>query len=239
MVMAMIHPTEPKVESLSPKKLKILALLSEHGFMTMQEVCEIYGCRSWGFRAMKRLVEGGLVTPFPTQMFPKKAFALTGAGWQMVRGWGRLRARQMWCMENYSPQIFFHSLACLRCRLILEKFPNVSDWMPEALLPRRRDEKCLDAEFDYGDRHVGLEVELTLKSPERRSGVLAQLDAREDLFRVLWAYRERSIAQFIREDLLQGHLANPEKHFFVDLDELFSGRQEATWYDLYGRVAQR
>lgn len=224
----------------SPKKMRLLEILSEHSFMTIREALEIYRNRSMGYLTLKSLANGGLIAPFSTHAIPARAYALTEAGWRFISEHGRLRAPRMWRAEDYLPQFFYHSLACLRTRLILEKEPKVSGWMPESLLHRGNGQRCVDAEFEYGKIHVGLEVELTLKSPARRKEILNLLDARTDLHRVLWVARGSPVSRAIREDILRENLPHAEKHFFVDADELWKTRLLSPGLlDVYGKVAQR
>ncbi|HAX61518.1 MAG TPA: hypothetical protein DCX95_03020 [Elusimicrobia bacterium] len=237
---------------MNEKMLKLMTLMAEHGYITMQEAQSIYECeRSTQHNIKLLLNDYSFATDFETAMDPKRAYYLTVAGYEHLEMFGRMRVNMHFSKHNYDKKYFYHTLIGLKIRLLFEKHPAVVDYRPEKVLAyygalkgediTQQKYKHCDAEMLLktagGEYKVGVEIELTSKKYYRLLSAVKSIDAhRSDLDKVLWICSYELIMKDLQTAVskCRRELKYPDRHLFILMRDLEATGLAATWCDFEG-----
>jgi hypothetical protein len=233
---------------ITDKVANLMMRIAENNYGSRDEIGVLFTSYGYRFRLIKGLKSLGMISELKTHVIPSKVYFLTPLGYDYLDSRGLLRVPDHFNQSNFRIATCFHTLAGLEVRLIFEKHGMVSNWCPERCLfqLRKGDIKIggdtgyrkVDAEFDFGGLHCGLEVELTLKAPRAIVEILENLKKREDLNRIIWVIRSRNIFESIRNIFQisrnQKSLLNDDqkRHFFIMLADLQANWLDANVFDL-------
>lgn len=225
---------------ITDKVASLMMRLAENNYASRVEIGELFTSYGYRFRVLKGLKKLGMITELKTHVVPATAYFLTPQGYEFIEARGMLRVPDRFNPSNYRIATCMHTLAALKVRLIFERHPLVKNWNPERVLnfSIRRISRMVDAEFDIGEAHCGLEVELTLKAPRVLKENLEKLKARRDLDNIFWVIRNRNVFDSIRTaygfEKDQSVILNDDqkRHLFVMLDDLSVNRLESKVFNL-------
>lgn len=236
---------ETESKFLTEKALKLMRVMAEHGYLTINEIGLIYKHQTHAYRVLKTLKELELIAEFDTGLRPRTAYVLQAKGYRALKDRELLRVERRVGAQDFKPFIFNHRMTCARAGLRLKEQPFVQDFWPESLLwERRRDPKAkvCDGEFLFAPpgykraRRVGLEVELTLKNADKLRESFRGLADRTDLEQVWWLAGSWTIARALAH-WSQRIFREDQPHFFGTVEEFFSGREASfCLHDASGQV---
>src|ERR1700676_4951260 len=117
---------------LTEKSVRMMRVIAEHGYLTINEIGLVYKHQTHGYRVLKGLKELGLIGEFDTGLRPKTGYVLRAKGYRILKERGQLRLKRRFSLEDYKTFIFGHRMTCAKVGLILEEHPLVKDFMPES-----------------------------------------------------------------------------------------------------------
>lgn len=225
---------------ITDKVANLLMKISENNYASRNEIGEFFTSYGYRFRVLKGLKKLGMISEIKTHVVPATAYYLTAQGYEFLESMGMLRVPDRFSPSNYRIATCMHTLVALKVQLIFERHRMVKNWSPERVLnfAIRRVSRMVDAEFDLGESHCGLEVELTLKAPRVLKENLEKLRARRDLDNIFWVIRNRNVFDSIRVaygfEKGQNVILNDDqkRHLFLMIDDLGEKRLEANVFNL-------
>jgi len=228
------------------KVVRLMERIAEAGYASMREIELLFTSEWYRYHLVRNLSAHGMLKTLNTHIQPSRAYYLTAQGYDVLESMGRLRVQTRFVESDYRITTCLHNLNCLAARLVLEKQPRVSDWRPERVLDHavKRDKRLVDAEFDLGDSHFGLEMEITLKAPKVLKDNMDRLRAREDLSNILWVIQKQNVFESIRRayGMASGFnrpLKDEEsRHLFVYYNDLVTHRLKAKVFNLAEKAAE-
>lgn len=239
-----VESPEEKVEEvnfkITDKVASLIMRIAENNYASRDEIGVLFTSYGYRFRLINGLKSLGMISELKTHVIPSKVYFLTPLGYDYLESCGLLRVPDHFNPSNYRIATCMHTLAALRVRLIFERLKNVKNWNPERVLNYavRMVSRMVDAEFDFGDAHCGLEVELTLKAPRVLKDNLEKLKARRDIDNIFWVIRNRNVFDSIRTaygfENGQNVILNDDhkRHLFLMMDELFEKKLQVNVFDL-------
>ncbi|HAZ07369.1 MAG TPA: hypothetical protein DCZ01_02350 [Elusimicrobia bacterium] len=230
---------------LTEKTVRLLRVIAEHGYLTINEIGFIYRHQTHAYRVLKGLKDLNLVGEFDTTLRPRTGYFLRAKGYRTLRERGQLRLKRRFDTREFKTFIFTHRMACAKVGIMLEDHPLVKDFLPESLLWERRkdaDEKLCDGEFLFKApgweqaRRVGLEVELTLKNSEKLRESFESFIRRRDLDQVWWVCGNPTIAKALGYWIGRIRRHTEQQHFLCTLEEALKTQHQLGLHDRLGQL---
>lgn len=229
---------------LTEKTVRLLRVIAEHGYLTINEIGFIYRHQTHAYRVLKGLKDLNLVGEFDTTLRPRTGYFLKPKGYRTLRERGQLRLRRRFDTREFKTFIFTHRMACAKVGIMLEDHPLVKSFLPESLLWERRkdaDEKLCDGEFLFKApgweqaRRVGLEVELTLKNNDKLRESFESFIRRDDLDQVWWVCGNPTIAKALGYWIGRIRPHTGQQHFLCTLEEALKTQHQLGLHDRLGQ----
>ncbi len=225
---------------ITDKVASLMMRIAENNYASREEIGVLFTSYGYRFRLIKGLKSLGMISDLKTHVIPSKVYFLTPLGYDYLESRGMFRVSDKFHPSNFRIATCFHTLAALEVRLIFEKHNLVTNWNPERVLnyALRKDSRMVDAEFDFGGVHCGVEIELTLKAPRVLEEILEKLNGRKDLNYIFWILRNRNVFDSIRKiynfkpNLIAELSPERLRHHFVMLDDLKSNKLDAAVFNL-------
>ncbi len=235
---------------------QLMVRIAEGNYTSINEMNLVFTSNGHVYKVLRGLIGLGFLSEVKTKMVPSKIYHLSPKGYEYLHQKGLLSGVGRFQAADFRMTMCFHHLTCLGVRVLFEDLIGASKWKTEKKLNYERSEmgiegirlikRVTDAEFDLKNIHIGVEVEITLKSPlvlKKNIENLNERIRREDLQNIIWITRNDSVIQAIRriygikelnrsvklDDIMSAHL-------FINYEELVEKKGEALIMDLSGKI---
>lgn len=239
-------------------KFEILVLIAEYGYITVAEATILAdGDERKARNHLGILLSQGKVKSFNTDLKPQKAYYLSNIGRKELESDGKANFIISFLPSKFSMITFYHRRQTIAVHLLLRKVlcDRFVKFIPDTILRKQSGEreKVCDGELIATSRKgekikIGVEVELSLKSPDKRKSAIEKLAERQKVIdpetgleisingldRFFFFYNRPIVMQKMIETIKKNPLKKPT--YFLNINEFFSQGTECQAVTPYGDI---
>ncbi|MBN1385187.1 MAG: hypothetical protein JW983_09935 [Elusimicrobia bacterium] len=220
---------------------RIIEIVAEYGYITVDEACLVVNDYKKAYNVLQYMTVKGTLGTFPTYLHPSKAYYMPVDMRRIIESTGAVKYVENFFPSSYRPSGFFHHANTIRVRLIIQNIlgNRLIDFISEFRLKKQLDmRKICDGEFIFSNlkgiqRHVGIEVELTLKNADARRRRIRNLShyAGQKLNAVMVFYNREIIKNRFKETMKK-YWTNQVPVFFIYLEDFFKLKADVDAEDI-------